>query len=73
MFSRNSIYPLPRDGGLSGHINGDHDHVSRYMSYYQKDKVGWIGEKTSFGVMPSPNIPGLAIVLNNTFPSPTAE
>ena len=40
MFSRNSIYPLSRDGAFSAHINGDHDHVSRYKSYYQKDKLG---------------------------------
>ena len=38
MVSRNSIYALPRDGTY--HINGDHDHVSRYKSYYQKDKLG---------------------------------
>ena len=38
--SRNSIYPLPRDGVLSTHINSDHDHVSTYKSYYQKDKLG---------------------------------
>ena len=29
MFSRNSIYPLPREWAFSAHINGDHDHVSR--------------------------------------------
>ena len=40
MVSRNSIYALPRDGTFSAHINGDHDHVSRYKSYYQKDKLG---------------------------------
>ena len=39
MFSRNSMHPLSRDGALSGHINGGHDHVSRYKSYYQKDKL----------------------------------
>ena len=38
MLSRNSIYPLPCDGALSAHINGDH--VSRYKSYYEKDKLG---------------------------------
>ena len=38
-------------------------------------KVNWVEEvrKTSFGAIPSPNIPGLAIVLNKTFPSPSAE
>ena len=40
MFSGNSIYPLPRDGALSAHINGNHDHVSRYKSYYQKAPTG---------------------------------
>ena len=45
MFSRNSIYPLPRDGTFSAHIKGDHDHVSRYKSYCQKEKLGLIGKK----------------------------
>ena len=40
MFSRNSIYPLPRDGALSAHINGDHNSASGYKSYYQKDNLG---------------------------------
>ena len=40
MFSCNFIYPLPRDVALSALINSDHDHVSRYKSYYQKDKLG---------------------------------
>ena len=31
MFSGNSIYPLPRDGALSAHINGDHDHVGPHV------------------------------------------
>ena len=39
MFSCNSIYPLPRDGALSAQINGNHDHVSQYKSYYKKDKM----------------------------------
>ena len=26
------VYPLPQ-GTFSGHINGDHNHVSRYKSY----------------------------------------
>ena len=72
MFSRSSIYPLPRDGALSAHINDDYNHISRYKSY-QKYKLGWIGEKFSFGDMPNPNMLGLAVVLNKTFPSPTAE
>ena len=33
MFSRNSIYSLPRDGAFPAHVNGDDDHVSRYKSY----------------------------------------
>ena len=40
MFSRNSIHPLPYDGAFSAHTNGDHDHVSRYKFYCQKDKLG---------------------------------
>ena len=45
MFPRNSLYPLPSDEALSTHMNGEHDHVSRYKSYYQKNKLGLIGEK----------------------------
>ena len=58
MLSRNSIYPLHRDGALSAYINGDHEHVFRYKSYCQRDKVGWIGEKILLRryAMPSPNI-----------------
>ena len=63
MFLCHSIYPLPRDGTFSAHINGEHDHDSRHKSYYQKEV-----RKPSFGAMPNPNIPGLAIVLNNTLP-----
>ena len=37
MFSRNSIYPLPCDGALAAHINGDLDHVFRYRSYSKKN------------------------------------
>ena len=32
MHSRNPAYPLPQ-GAFSVHINGDHNHVSRYKSY----------------------------------------
>ena len=39
MFPRNSIYPLPRDGALSVHINDDHDYVSKYKFHYQKYKL----------------------------------
>ena len=31
MLSHNLIYPFPK--AFSVHINGDHDHVSRYKSY----------------------------------------
>ena len=40
MFSNNFVYPLPRDGAFSAHINVDHDHVSKYKSYCQNDKLG---------------------------------
>ena len=40
MVSRNSIYSFPRDGAFFAHIKGDYDHVCRYKSYYQKDKLG---------------------------------
>ena len=40
MLSRKSIYPLPRDGAFFAHINGDHDHVSTYKHYYQKNN--WV-------------------------------
>ena len=38
-------------------------------------KINWVDEarKPSFGTMASPNIPGLAVMLNKTFPSPAAE
>ena len=45
MFSCNSKYPLSRDGAFSAHINDKHYYVSRCNSYYQKDKIGLIGEK----------------------------
>ena len=64
MFSRNS-----RNGALSAHISGDHDHVPKYRSYYQKDKVGWIGRKVSFGTLHR----RLAVELHKTFPSPIAK
>ena len=73
MFLRNSIYLLPRDGALSVFISRDHDHVSKYKPYYQKGKLGWTGEKILLCIMPWPNIPGLAIVLNQTFSSPTSK
>ena len=67
MFSRNSINPFPCDVALYAHINGDYDNGDI-------KKINWVEHlRKSFGVMPSPNIPGLAIALNKNFPSPTAE
>ena len=65
MFSRYSIYALPHDWTLSANINGNHDHVCWYTSYYQSESF--------FGQMPSPHIPGLAVVVNKNFLSPTAK
>ena len=48
MISLNSIDLLPRDGALSAYINLNHDHISRYKSHYQKDKLGRTGEKILF-------------------------
>ena len=45
MLSCNSMYPLPRDETFSAHIHGDHDHLSRSKTYYQKYKLGCIDEK----------------------------
>ena len=58
MRSRNPIYPLPQ-GAFSVHINGDHNHVSRYKSYSWMETGLNRGESFSFGAMPSPNIPDL--------------
>ena len=46
MYNKNTIYKIcaylqvktPSDRSPFTHVNGDHDHVSRYKSYYQKDK-----------------------------------
>ena len=40
MFLRNSIYPLPHLWALFEYMNGDNDHVSKYMSYSEKGKLG---------------------------------
>ena len=40
MYSRNSMYLLASDGVHSANINGDHDHVTRFKSYCQKEKLG---------------------------------
>ena len=60
---RNSIYLLPRDGALSAHINGNHDHVTSLI----------IKKTNLFGLTLSPNIPDLTFSLNKTFSSPKAE
>ena len=58
MRSRNPVYPLPQ-GAFSVHINGDHNHVSRYKSYSWMETGLNRRESFSFGAMPSPNIPDL--------------
>ena len=73
MFSCNSIYRLPCDGAFSAHINGSCDTFPGTTLISKK--INWVEQarKPPFSTMPSPNIPGLAIVLNKTFPSPTVE
>ena len=39
MFSRSSIYPLPRHEGFSAHISGDHDHASSALII---KKTNWV-------------------------------
>ena len=73
MVSRNSIYPLPRDGTFSAHINGDHNHVSRYKSYYQKDKLGWIGEKSLLRRNAQPKHPRYNISAKQDLPLPESR
>ena len=58
MRSRNPVYPLPQ-GAFSVHINGDHNHVSRYKSYSWMETGLNKRESFSFGAMPSPNISDL--------------
>ena len=62
MFSSNFIYPLPRHLALSAHINSDHDHIPGTSLIIKKINKVELTIKFSFGAMPSPNIPGLAIV-----------
>ena len=58
MRSRNPVCPLPQ-GAYSAHINGDHNHVSKYKSLFLNGN--WLNrqESFSFGSMPSPNIKDL--------------
>ena len=53
MRSRNPVYPLPQ-GAFSVHINGDHNHVSRYKSYSWMETGLNRQESFSFGAMPGP-------------------
>ena len=58
MRSRNPVYSLPQ-GAFFVHINGDHNHVSRYKPYSWMETGVNRREKFSFSDMPSPNIPDL--------------
>ena len=58
MLSRYPIYPLPQRA-FSVHINGNHNHVSRYKSYSRMETGLNRQESFSFGAIPSPNIPDL--------------
>ena len=58
MRSCNLVYPLPQ-GAFSMHINGDHNHISRYKSYFWMETMSNRRESFSFGAVPSPNIPDL--------------
>ena len=71
MRSGNPIYPLPK--AFSVHINGNHDHVSRYKSYSLKRNRVEEPRQISFKIIPSPNIPGLTFLLGKNFPFPIAE
>ena len=73
MVSRNSIYPLPRDGAFSAHVNGDHDHVSRYKPYYQKDELDWIGEKSLLRRNAYPKRPRFNISAKQDLPLPDSR
>ena len=66
MRSRNPVYPLPQ-GAFSVHINGDHNHVSRYKSYSWMETGLNRQESFSFGAMPSPNIPDLTTARQDLF------
>ena len=43
-FEAFSYIQSPMTGALTVHNNGDHDHLSRYKSFYQKDELGKIGQ-----------------------------
>ena len=104
MFSRNLIYPLPREG-LFPYISVATVTRSPGISLISSNEMCWIceirspsapclaqtsisnsfvrkiirqtwlnrREQVSFDTMPSPDILGLAVMLNKTFPSPTAK
>ena len=58
MRSHTPVYPLPQRA-FSVHINGDHNHVSRYEFYSEMETGFNRPESFSFGAMPSPNISDL--------------
>ena len=60
--------------GLFLHISMSTMAMFPVISLFIKN-INWVEKvrKISFGAMLSPNIPGLAIVLKKTFPSPIAE
>ena len=63
MRSRNPVYPFLQ-GAFSIQINGSHNDVSRYNSYFWMEIIEIAGlnreETFSFGAMLSPNIPNIA-------------
>ena len=73
MFSRNSIYLLPRDGAFSTYINGSHECVSRYKSYYQKDILSWIGQKILLRCHAWPKHPRFNISVKQNLPFPDSR
>ena len=68
-----SIYPLPRDGAFSTRLNDDHDHVSSYKSYYQKDKLGWIGGKILLQCYVWPKYPRFSNWSKQDLPFPDSQ
>ena len=54
----NPVYLLPQET-FSVHINGDHNHSSRYSYYSLMETELNRRESFSFGAMPSSNIPDL--------------
>ena len=59
MRSCNPVYLLSQQA-FYVHINGDHNHISRYKSYSWMETGLNTWESFSFGAMLSPNIPDLA-------------